>query len=386
MAIPSHSRTPAAPLTGASVGNLAISLDSESILSMAERIRSIRDTMLTEAAAISKATDIASTAAAEAAIRIAECRGCVVVTGVGKAGLIGQKLVATLASTGSPAHFLHPSEAVHGDLGRVRSDDLVVALSNSGRSDEIVRVAPLLQRQSAGLIALTRDADNTLARLSDLVVPIGHHAEACPNGLAPTTSTAVMLAVGDAIAMLAAQIRGFNRDDFGRFHPGGALGRRLASVDEVMRPLHRCRLAQDRVSVRQAIQCDRMSRRVGAVMLVDDSNRLTGIFTDSDLARLLQARREADLDSPIIDSMTRHPMNIASGQPLSTAIQILSQRKFSELPVVDGNGCPIGMLDVTDLISSGDIRESVASASPATPMAETESDEHPSVLPFHPNS
>lgn len=340
-------------------GNLALNLPStdDSSLSPLERIRSIRDTMLTEASAISRAASIASSAAADAAQWIANGRGCVVVTGVGKAGLIAQKLVATLSSTGSPAHFLHPSEAVHGDLGRVRDVDLVLALSNSGRSEEIVRIAPLLKSQAAGLIAITADADNPLARVADLVVPIGNHAEACPNGLAPTSSTAVMLAVGDAIAVLAGRLRGFSESDFGRFHPGGALGRKLAQVEEVMRPIETCRVSAQSVSIRDAISSGGEGRRVGAVMLTGPDGRLAGIFTDSDLARLLRSRREHNLDDPIEHHMTRTPVSIRAGRRVSEAIEILSSRHLSELPVIDESGRPLGLIDVTDLISAGDVQD-----------------------------
>lgn len=334
-------------------------------MSKVERVRLVRQTMWSEADAIDRAADIAGPAAADAAERIAACRGCVVITGVGKAGLIAQKLVATFASTGSPAHFLHPSEAMHGDLGRVRADDLVIALSNSGRSEEVLRVAPLLRDQASGLIALTADNANPLSEFADLVVPIGKHAEACPNGLAPTSTTTVMLAVGDAMAVLASRLRGFSREDFGRFHPGGALGRKLTRVDQIMRPLTQCRIAEDTISVREAIRVSGGPRRCGAVMLVDRQSRtLSGIFTDSDLARLLQSRREANLDDCIGEHMTRSPIFLTSGAPLGEAVDCLSSRRISELPVVDAERRPIGMIDVTDLIAAGDLSPAAVSDGP----------------------
>lgn len=326
-------------------------------LSELESARLIRDVMFAESDAIRRASEHATSAAIRAARWIAECHGSVVLTGVGKAGWIAQKLVATLASTGAPAHFLHPCEAIHGDLGRVRRDDLVIAFSNSGRSEEVVRVCQCLQNQAAGLIAVTATHDNPLADLADLVVPMGQHDEACPNGLAPTSSTTVMLALGDAIAMLASKMRGFAAADFARFHPGGALGRKLASVDEIMRPIQQCRIAADDVSVRDAITAGSHERRIGAVMLVDADGRLTGIFTDSDLVKLLQRRQEQTLDRPIAEVMTRHPVSIATGQSLAAAVQILSQRHISELPVIDEHGRPVGVIDITDLIAAGDVRE-----------------------------
>jgi arabinose-5-phosphate isomerase len=284
-----------------------------------------------------------------------------VVTGIGKAGLVGQKLVATLASTGTPAHFLHPAEAVHGDLGRLRDGDLVWALSNSGRSEELVRIASYLRENSSGLVAITAQEDNPLAVASDCVVTIGKHAEACPNGLAPTSSTAVMMAVGDGIAMLASRLRAFTPQDFARFHPGGALGQKLALVDQIMRPLDVCRIASLNSSVRQAmVTASQSPRRTGAVMLVDDDGRLAGLFTDSDLARLLETRNDAALDEPIAQRMTVQPTTATSGSLLSEAMAVISHRRISELPVIDSEHRPVGLLDITDLVSLSDSRDSVA--------------------------
>lgn len=320
-----------------------------------ERLGSLRHSMKVEAEAIMSASEHLSTEAVRAAEWIAEINGSVIVTGVGKAGLVGQKLVATLASTGTAAHFLHPSEAVHGDLGRVRAGDLVLALSTSGQSEEVVRIASFLREHSAGLISITADHDNPLAAASDCVVSVGRHAEACPNGLAPTSSTAVLMAVGDAIAMLASRLRRFTSQDFASFHPGGALGRKLSSVDQLMRPLQSCRLANVRSTVRDAmVTASQSKRRSGAVMLVDDEGKLVGLFTDSDLARLLENRNDSALDQSIESRMTKHPLTTLSGTLLSEAVAIMSHRKISELPVVDHDGSPIGLLDITDVVALGD--------------------------------
>lgn len=330
-------------------------LDSHGSLSQLEQVRIIRDTMMSESRAIGEAVEFASSAAAHAAQRVAACTGSVVLTGVGKAGWIAQKVVATLASTGSPSHFLHPSEAVHGDLGRVRATDWVIAFSNSGRSEEVVRACEYLRTQSAGLIAITADDANPLAEMADLVVPMGLHREACPHGLAPTTTTSVMLAIGDAIALLASRLRGFGSHDFARYHPGGALGRKLCSVDDVMRGVRECRVSRDDLNVRDAIAGKTPKRRSGAVLLIDAEQKLSGIFTDSDLVKLLQHRREDSLDRAIGEVMTRTPVVIHSGRPLATAVAILSERHISELPVVDEDGRPLGMIDITDLIAAGDM-------------------------------
>ncbi len=328
---------------------------------MVERLGLLRESVRAEGEAILRAADSVSTDAVRAAEWISTVEGCVIVTGVGKAGLVGQKLVATLASTGTPAHFLHPSEAVHGDLGRVKASDIVLALSTSGRSEEVVRIASFLREHSDGLISLTADKDSPLAVASDCTVMVGKHPEACPNGLAPTSSTAVLMAVGDSIAMLASRLRKFTAQDFARFHPGGSLGRKLAVVEQLMRPLGVCRVASVKVSVREAmVSASRSQRRSGAVMLVDENGGLAGIFTDSDLAKLLQDRNDSSLDESIENHMTKDPMTSDVGMLLNEAMAIMSHRKISELPVVDDSGAPIGLLDITDLVSLNDESEGCA--------------------------
>ncbi|MCG8653374.1 MAG: KpsF/GutQ family sugar-phosphate isomerase [Pirellulales bacterium] len=319
---------------------------------MIERLRMLRAMVAAEGRAVLACATSLSPQAVRAAELTANCDGCVVVTGVGKAGLVGQKLVATLASTGTPAHFLHPSEAVHGDLGRVRDTDLIWALSNSGRSEEVVRIASHLRENSSGLVASTAGEDNPLAAAADCVVAIGRHEEACPNGLAPTSSTTVMMAVGDGIAMVASRLRAFTLQDFARFHPGGALGQKLAQVDQIMRPLESCRIASQETTIREAmVTASKSGRRSGAVMLVDAAGRLSGLFTDSDLARLLENRDDAALDEPIVTRMTRDPATTVSGTLLQEAVATMSHRRISELPVIDSDHHPIGMLDITDVVS-----------------------------------
>jgi len=331
-----------------------------------DRLRFVRQVIADEAAALRKVAETLSPAAVEAAQRTADCSGCVVVTGVGKAGLVGQKLVATLSSTGNRAHFMHPSEAIHGDLGCLGPDDLVWAISNSGRSDEVLRIAPHLREYSSGLIALTATEDNPLARMADVVVAIGKHDEADPLGLAPTTTTTVMMAVGDAIALLASRLNGFVASDFAKFHPGGSLGQKLAPVDRFMRPIGACRTAPETGTVRETmVTTARDGRRTGAVMLLDVDGRLAGIFTDSDLARLLETRRDVMLDGPVANVMTKSVQRIESGTLLMKAIEILSSRRISELPIVDTDGKPVGLLDITDVISL-DGAASIEPESPST--------------------
>jgi arabinose-5-phosphate isomerase len=288
--------------------------------------------------------------------RIAACEGAVVVTGIGKAGLIGQKIVATLASTGSPAHFLHPAEAIHGDLGRVGPRDLVWVFSYSGRSEEVVRLLPALKSLAAGTIATTAEATNPVGAWADLLIPLGGVAEACSLGLAPSTSTTLMLATGDAVALLASRLRGFGERDFARFHPGGSLGRKLSPVDRWMRPREQCRIAGAEATVREVLSTTsgRQNRRSGAVMLVDRAGKLAGLFTDSDLARLLERRRDGALDGPIGEVMTRSVSTVRSGTLLGAAIDLLAERKISELPVLDGEDRPLGLLDITDVLALSD--------------------------------
>lgn len=282
---------------------------------------------------------------------IYHCGGSVLVTGMGKAGQIGQKISATFASTGTRSHWLHPAEAVHGDLGRIHPQDVALILSQSGETEEVVRLLPWLRDLSVPMIALTSEKSSTLGRAASVVIALGPMEEACRLGLAPSTSTTVMLAVGDALALVVSRMRGFTREDFARFHPAGSLGRRLSRVEHHMRPLEQCRVASETRSVRDVfVGLSVPGRRTGAIMLVDEEGRLSGIFTDSDLARLFERCRDHDLDGPIREVMTPHPVTMLVGAMLTDAVAIMSQRKISELPVVDGDGKPAGLIDITDVV------------------------------------
>ncbi|MCA9132497.1 MAG: KpsF/GutQ family sugar-phosphate isomerase [Planctomycetales bacterium] len=289
---------------------------------------------------------------ARAVQMLLDCRGSVVVCGMGKAGLVGKKLAASLSSTGTPSYFLHPAEAVHGDLGSVRAVDTVILLSYSGETEEITRLLPYLQETSAATLALTAHADSTLGSRVDLPLLLGSQKEACALGLAPSCSTTAMLALGDALALVVSEQRGFTREQFARFHPAGSLGKQLTPVDEVMRPLAACRVAHYSHTVRQVlIDVGRPGRRTGAVMLTDAERKLVGIFTDSDLARLLESDHAAQLERPISEVMIRNFQTIASGTLLPEAVNLLAQRKISELPVVNETMRPLGILDITDVMS-----------------------------------
>lgn len=278
------------------------------------------------------------------------CAGSVIVTGMGKAGLIGQKISATLASTGTRSHFLHPGEAFHGDLGRIHRSDVVLVLSQSGETGEVTQLLPSLADFGVPIIAITARPQSTLGRAAEVVIDLGPVQEACSLGLAPSTSTTAMLAVGDALALVTSHMRGFRAEDFARFHPGGSLGRQLSKVDDHMRPIEQCRLALETTSVRDVFSTRTSTgRRTGAIMITSAEGTLRGIFTDSDLARLFENRREGALDRPIREVMTARPCTVPSGSMLSDAVEMLAERKISELPVVDTQGRPIGLIDITDV-------------------------------------
>jgi arabinose-5-phosphate isomerase len=309
-----------------------------------------REILRAEGEAILGSADALGDAFARAVRVIAGCTGSVVVTGIGKAGLEARKISATLASTGSPSHFLHPAEALHGDLGALRSGDVVLALSQSGESEEVTRLLPHVAARRIRIVALTGSTQSTLGRAADVVVPTGSVREACTLGLAPSTSTSLMLALGDAIALVTSRLRQFTREDFAARHPGGSLGRQLMRVEDVMRPLAACRTACAADTVREVFVRPLPTRRTGAVMIVDDGGRLAGIFTDSDLARLFERRNDTALDHPIGSVMTARPTTVPLGTRLSDALAILEARRLSELPVVDEAGRVAGLLDIVDLV------------------------------------
>jgi arabinose-5-phosphate isomerase len=316
-----------------------------------EQLRAAREIVRREAAGVWKVSYRLNSSICEAVKLLFTCKGSAIVTGMGKAGIIGQKIAATLSSTGTRAHFLHPAEAFHGDLGRVHPNDVVVMLTQSGETAEVVQLLPSLREFGVPLVAITATHMSTIGQAATVVIELGELEEVCSLGLAPSTSTTAMLAVGDALALVVSKMRNFQADDFARFHPGGALGRRLSRVDDIMRPLADCRQASEALTVRQVIvACSRPGRRSGAIMLTNKSGRLTGLFTDSDLARLFERRDETALDRPIRDVMATKPTAVRSGTRVADAITLLAKRKFSELPVVDSAGRPIGLIDVTDVV------------------------------------
>tara|TARA_Y100000766_G_scaffold15578_1_gene11106 strand:+ start:1135 stop:2178 length:1044 start_codon:yes stop_codon:yes gene_type:complete len=303
-----------------------------------------------EATAILDAADMLDESFCKAIELLQNCTGSVVVTGMGKAGLIGRKISATLASTGTPSHFLHPAEAMHGDLGVLRNDDLVLAISQSGETTEVTQILPHIKSRKIPLIAITGQTNSTLGQFASVVVETGRLIEADSLGVAPSTSTTVMLAIGDSMSLVLSRNRGFSHDDFAARHPGGSLGMRLLKVEETMRPVECCRLARPEDTVRQVFARPLPSRRTGAVMIVSAEDHLVGIFTDSDLARLFENRQDDALDRPIREVMTSKPISVPEGTRLEDAVSLLDRRRLSELPVVDASGCPSGLIDVVDLV------------------------------------
>jgi arabinose-5-phosphate isomerase len=274
-----------------------------------------------------------------------------VVAGVGKAGLVGQKISATLASTGTPSLFLHPTEALHGDLGRIRAKDTLFAISNSGESAETNALIGPARKLGASLMAMTGRADSTLGRLSDCVLDIGPVEEACPLKLAPTASTSAMLALGDALAMVVLQERSFRREDYALFHPAGALGRKLMRVKEVMRKGEQLPIASSGSTLMEVVLVmNRTPGRPGAALVVDAAGKLAGIFTHGDLARLLERGSALDMRAPIDEFMGRSPKTIDPERLVEEAQRLLAENRVDQIPVIDGDHRPVGLLDVQDLL------------------------------------
>jgi len=285
---------------------------------------------------------------ARAVEMILECRGRVVVGGIGKSGHIARKIASTLASTGTPAFFVHPAEASHGDLGMVTRDDIFVALSNSGETTELLAIVPLLKRQGAALIALTGHPESSLAREADVHLYAGAQKEACPLNLAPTASTTAALALGDALAVALMKAKGFTQDEFALSHPGGTLGRRLLThVRDVMRTGENAPRVADAVTTMDAML--EMSRgRMGMTAILDAGARVIGIFTDGDLRRVLQ--KGVDLKTtPIIEVMSPSPRTIGPDRLAAEAVEIMERNKVNQLLVVDPQLRLLGALNMHDL-------------------------------------
>ena len=294
----------------------------EELQSDAEVLRHARQILQTESSALEQLVRSLDGQFVRAVRLLHRLHGNLIVTGMGKAGLIGQKLTATFASTGTRAHYLHPAEAFHGDLGRIDRGDVVLMLSQSGETGEVVRLFPSLRKMKSPVIAITAGSKSRVGRLADITLAMGNFEEACSLGLAPSTSTTAMLALGDALALVVSRLRGFQAEDFARFHPGGSLGLKLSLVEEQMRSLAECRTAKLTQTIREVIvSCSKPGRRSGAIMLLDEQGRLEGLFTDSDLARLIEHRNDRALDEPIRQVIKSRPSTVTVGMRLCDAVE-----------------------------------------------------------------
>ncbi|MDD5079498.1 MAG: KpsF/GutQ family sugar-phosphate isomerase [Candidatus Omnitrophica bacterium] len=283
---------------------------------------------------------------------ILSSKGRIVVSGMGKTGIIAQKFSATLASTGTPSLFLHLAEASHGDLGKVTSDDVVVVISNSGSTTEVKQLLPVLKKVGGKIIALTGNKNSPLAKYSDVVLDVSVKKEACPLGLAPTASTTATLAMTDALAVCLLEKNGFKEKDFALFHPGGALGRRLLlTVGDIMRSGRNNPVVSAEKTVSQVL-VKITQARAGAASVVDSKGKLMGIFTDGDLRRHLEIDDKLP-QRKIKDVMTKSPLVVKKDQLAAEALRILEERKIDEVPVVDEKNRPVGLLDVQDILRAG---------------------------------
>ncbi len=306
-----------------------------------------------EAQAIHSMQSVIDDSFVRAVDTIFHCRGSCILSGIGKAGIVGQKISATLASTGTPSHFLHPAEAVHGDLGRLRSDDCVVVLSYGGETDEIIRLINLVKQRQITLIAITSDLNSTLGKYSDTVLCLGKLNEACPLGVAPSVSTTCMLALGDALALTLMKARDFSVEDYVQFHPGGSLGAQLMTVEQSMmfRPGEQLPIAAMTDSIAQLLHKTRDIKRHGAVMLIDAKGRLAGIVTDADLRRLMAQAGNQAFERQARDVMTGPCKRIRLDALASEATALFHKYRIDELPVVDAQDRPVGLIDVQDIVT-----------------------------------
>ena len=280
------------------------------------------------------------------------CQGRVIVIGMGKSGHIGGKIAATLASTGTPSFFVHPGEASHGDLGMITLDDVVLTISNSGETGEVLAIIPVIKRLGAKLIAMTGNPDSTLAKLADTHVCVKVSQEACPLGLAPTSSTTATLVMGDALAVALLNARGFTADDFALSHPGGSLGKRLLlRLTDIMHKDERLPTVAKSAKIKDAL-VEMSLKGLGMTAIVDDNNQLMGLFTDGDLRRILDAKIDIHQDS-ITSVMTKNPYVAKQDMLAAEALKIMEDKKINGLIIVNDNNQPIGAMNMHDLLKSG---------------------------------
>lgn len=318
-------------------------------------IEKAREVLAIESEAIARASTLLDESFERAVGLLLDCSGRVVVTGVGKSGAIGRKIASTLASTGTPALFLHATEGLHGDLGMVAPGDVLIALSYSGRTDDLTGILPVIKAMGVPVIAFTGNANSFLASHADIVLNISVEKEACPLNLAPTASTTAALALGDALAVCAMTAREFTSEDFARFHPGGTLGRGLTlRVADLMRTGERLALVPETATIREVLMAitEAMS---GSALVTDDTGVLSGYLTDGDVRRLLVHTDDAEqlLKTPVTQLMTRTPLSLSPSMMALEALRALQERGVDDAPVVDELNRPAGVLDVQELLRAG---------------------------------
>lgn len=313
-----------------------------------------RQTLTIESEAILALRDRIDHSFYHAVEMISACSGRLVISGMGKSGLICQKIVSTMASTGTPSFFLHPAEGIHGDLGMLMKGDVVLAVSNSGETEEIVRILPVIKRMGLKLISMSGNLDSTLSKAGDISLDISVDKEACPLGLAPTASTTVTLAMGDALAVALLQKQNFQAEDFALFHPGGALGKRLLlRVEDLMHREQEVPLVSEQTSVKEAL-FEITDKKLGITGVVDNSNVLIGVFTDGDLRRCLEGSVQS-LEWPIVQVMSHHPKRVLRHNLAAKALQLMEEFSVTSLFVFEQEDdlAPIGIVHLHDLLKAG---------------------------------
>ena len=330
-------------------------MNSEGVSAVAEKPRTIncielaKKVFKTEAQSVRALESRLDDSFVQAVDILAGCSGRVIVTGMGKPGLIGRKISATLASTGTPSLSMHPAEAMHGDLGMVQKNDVVLAMSNSGETDELTRLLPVIKKIGAQLISLVGNTSSTLAKYSDVVLDVSVEKEACPMGLAPTASTTATLAMGDALAICVCEKKGFKVEDFALYHPGGMLGRRLLlTVGDIMRKGKDNPIVPESALISDVLLAVTHAH-AGAASVVDKDGRIVGFFTDGDLRRGLEKTRDL-VAKPVNEYMTRNPYRVKAYCLAAEALKLLKEKRIDELPVVDDDNRPVGLLDEGDLL------------------------------------
>jgi arabinose-5-phosphate isomerase len=343
----------------------ALKTPAAGVSAAAQQLEHARAVMEAEVNAILSVRDRIGETFIHAVERLAGCQGLVVATGIGKAGLVAQRLSAILASTGVPSIYVHPAEAAHGDLGRISARDVVVALSNSGASEEILRLLPSLRRLGICLVAITGDVRSPLAQRADVVLDIGHIDEPGPMGLVPTASSAALQAVCDALAMTLVKHRQLTAEEYAFLHPGGKLRRSAQRTKDVMRSGEANPLVHETATLSEAVVVmTNTPGRPGAANVVDNSGRLVGIFTDGDLRRLAE-REMPNFETPVRELMRTEPRSVGPEELVLTAAAVMRESHVDQLPVVDGDGVPVGLLDVQDLLAAP---VGLALQSPGPPM------------------